>query len=538
MLLKYSINNEIKEAKESNNDLEIINLSTQNRVKYKVKSKTEIALIMASNIIQEGSPKDNLFFFNGYQSWTDTKENVYTDVERDIRKAPKVLNKMFVLDRYGDALFYDYKKDILHGYDIFYSKGTNEIFSFNYNYKNAYLIFELNKKTSKLSVKSDIEGVILKENEEFTILDYSLYNSFEEGRDALYLDYPKLNLKKVFGYTSWYNYYQNISESIILRDLNALDNRFNLFQIDDGYQTFVGDWLDIDKVKFPNGLGDIVKKIHEKGFMAGIWLAPFVAEEKSSLFQNHKDFFKKENGEYVKCGANWSGFYALDIEKQEVRDYIQKCLEYYMDLGFDFFKLDFLYAVSLPRYAGKTRTMVAEYGYSFLRSVLKDKLILGCGAVISNSITKFDYLRVGPDLSLIFDDVWYMRKLHRERISTKVTLQNTIYRSLFNNHFFGNDPDVFLLRDENSKLTSKQKKAILLLNSLFGDVLMTSDNLDNYSDDARKDLGRAFEIFYDAKDLTFMRVGNEIQIDYIVNGRIGKYLYDPEEGVLRYVGQK
>ena len=31
---------------------------------------------------------------------------------------------------------------------------------------------------------------------------------------------------------------------------------------------------------------------------------------------------------------------------------------------------------------------------------------------------------------------------------------------------------------------------------------------------------------------------NKIQIDYIVNGRIGKYLYDPEEGVLRYVGQK
>ena len=31
MLLKYSINNEIKEAKESNNDLEIINKLTEQR---------------------------------------------------------------------------------------------------------------------------------------------------------------------------------------------------------------------------------------------------------------------------------------------------------------------------------------------------------------------------------------------------------------------------------------------------------------------------------------------------------------------------
>ena len=36
---------------------------------------------------------------------------------------------------------------------------------------------------------------------------------------------------------------QDINEKIILRDLDALDSRFELFQIDDGYETFVGDWL-------------------------------------------------------------------------------------------------------------------------------------------------------------------------------------------------------------------------------------------------------------------------------------------------------
>ena len=42
----------------------------------------------------------------------------------------------------------------------------------------------------------------------------------------------------------------------------------------------------------------------------------------------------------------------------------------------------------------------------------------------------FDYLRIGADVTLIFDDVWFMRHLHRVRISTKMSLQNTIYRSI------------------------------------------------------------------------------------------------------------
>ena len=538
MYINYIKNGKLLKTFGTNSDIEVIDKSSLYRVNIEIKAKADISLLNANNQIIDNVSSNSLYFFNGYQSWTDTKENTINDKERSIKKVPKFIKNMFGIEFYGDSTFYDYDDNFLHGYDIFYIKNVKEIFSFNYNYPNAYLLYELNKKERKVTCSSLLEGVNLKDGDTFTIFNYSLFHSFIEGKESLYRDYPNLHLKKIFGYTSWYNYYQNINEEIVYHDLDALDNRFNLFQIDDGYETFVGDWLDVDKNKFPNGLKGIVDAIHSKGYLAGIWLAPFVAEEKSKLFNEHPEYFKKQDGKFVKAGGNWSGFYALDLYHEGAREHIRKSLEFFMDLGFDFFKLDFLYAISLPRYDGKTRSMVAEDGYSFLREILKDKLILGCGAIISNSIKKFDYLRIGPDLSLRFDDVWYMRKLHRERISTKITLQNTIYRSLFDDHFFGNDPDVFLLRSENSHLTSKQKKAILLLNSLFGTVLMTSDNLDNYNEDARKDLGRAFEIFFDAKDKTFERIMNDIKIDYVVNNRIGKYIYDPEKGVLRYVGQK
>ena len=530
----YLIDGQIKKTATSNEDIIIDSKTEGSRNIVTVKALKPLILKRAYQNLSAKFDKESRFFLNGYQSWTDTKEFLFSEKEKNIYKLPKMLVNMFSFDKYGDAPFYSYRNSKLHGYDIFYIKGKDEFFSFNNNYKNAYLIYEIFKKEKVLALTSDVDNKFLDINQEYTVMDYFVYKSIEEGLKAFNLKFPKRNLEKVFGYTSWYNYYQDINSDIILRDLDSLDERFNLFQIDDGYETFVGDWLDVDKNKFPEGLEPIVKKTHDKGYKAGIWLAPFVAEEKSKLFTEHKELFKKVNGEYVKCGSNWSGFYALDFENEEARAYIKKSLEYFMDLGFDFFKLDFLYGISLAPYKGKTRSEVAEEAYEFIRSILKDKLILGCGATLANAISRFDYLRIGPDVSLKFDDIWYMKFMHRERISTKVTLQNTVYRSIFNDRFFGNDPDVFLLRKENISLSHDQKVALVLINALFGSVLMTSDNIADYDIDASGLLEEAFDIFYHATDVSYYRAGKYIDIFYRLNGKEKRLVYNTKKGVMTY----
>jgi len=555
--LSYYLTNDSKNTLEKNkittsvSDLNvlIIEKNVNNRKTVIVKALKDVVFHKAEITLDIKFSDDSLFFLNGYQSWTDTKESYISEPEKLSKRAKRFFKKnrlndtfskssdylinKFAFDRYGDTLFYDYDKNKLHGYDLFYIKGDNEFFSFNYNYKNAYLIYEVLRKEKVVKLISDVRKLLLKKDEEFIIFDYSYNQSYEEGLKEFYQEFPLKNTKKIFGYTSWYNYYQEINEHIILRDLDALDNRFNLFQIDDGYETFVGDWLNIDKFKFPNGLNEIVNKIHEKGYMAGIWLAPFIAEEKSLLFKNHKELFKKDKlGNFVKCGGNWSGFYALDFDNEKARNYIKECLEYYINLGFDFFKLDFLYAVSLPRYYDTTKAIVTDKAYKFIKDILKDKLILGCGALPFSSTNYFDYLRVGPDVSLQFDDVWFMRFAHRERISTKITLQNTIYRSIFDKHLFLNDPDVFLLRDNNIKLSLKQKEALLIINSLFGSVLMTSDDIALYDDTKKKQLQLAFDIFYNAYDIKYERSKNYINFSYKLNGKEYKYSYNTLKGVL------
>ena len=529
--LTYSVNGTNRETSDTNGDVYIQITETGGRRTVCVKANRAIDLISYYETgFNFNVTKKGLCFINGYQSWTDTKERYLCEKERDVRKMPRKLNSMFSFDRYGDAYFYNYDKEYLHSYDIFYCDGG---FIANLNTENAYLIIKVKRKDGSVSLQSDINNIRLLKGEEFTVCDYLYKPDKTEGFKALDRYFPSNAPQKIFGYTSWYNYYQDINEEIILRDLDALDNRFNLFQIDDGFETFVGDWLDVDAKKFPNGLETIVKSIHNKGLMAGLWLAPFVAEEKSKLFREKPEWFKKESdGTPFKCGANWSGFYALDLENGEVRDYIRKCLNHYSDMGFDFFKLDFLYASSLPPYSGKTRSKVATEAYKFLREVLGDKLILGCGATLLNGANVFDYMRIGPDVSLKFDDVFYMRFMHRERISTKVTLQNTVYRSIFDGRFFGNDPDVFLLRDDNISLSDRQKNALITINALFGSVMMTSDNIAQYDSQKQKTLSEALELFKNGKVTGYKRKGHIIKIEYVLDGKTRKLSYNTRKGVI------
>ena len=533
MRIVYYKNGKKKVTRRGNSDLIFNTQILNNRTTIILTAKTDISLGQCDMFLDSGVNFSDLYFLNGYQSWTDTKEYKLAKRLRNIKKSPHIITKVFALAKYGDSTFYNYSIKKSHGYDIFYSKGKCESFIFNLNFKNAYLIIELIKDRKSIHLITDSKGIKLSKGETFTLFDYCYYEDYQQGLEAFHEYFPKKGIDKIFGYTSWYNYYQNIDEKIIMRDLEALDKRFNLCQIDDGYETFVGDWLDVDPNKFPNGLEPIVKRIKQKGLKAGLWLAPFVVETKSKVYQEHPEWIRKdEKGNFVKAGANWSGFYTLDIENPEVVEYIRKFLTHYMDMGFDFFKLDFLYAIGLPNYEGMTRCQAQNKAYKLLRDILKDKLILGCGANIINSYINFDYLRIGPDVSLNFDDNAIMRLLHRERISTKITIQNSIFRSIFNDHLFGNDPDVFLLRDGNIHLSSEQRRALTTINALFGSVLMTSDDIGEY-DQAKKDiLAKALNIFRNGEVISYVLHGDLIDITYRVDKEEHSFTYDINKGVM------
>lgn len=470
---------------------------------------------------------DKRFFANGFQSWTDTKEFAKGEMMADEGLIGRGIfgKSPFGINLVGDYTFVDQPKEygVFHSISFAYVRDGKSIDLFgSLNDRTGYTIIyaDMNKNTLKYS--KDVEGITI--NEPYELLD--LY--FDNGEyDAVFDRYfDAMNIKpltdrKIKGYTSWYNYYQNISEDIILRDLEAIGKRsdlVNTFQIDDGYQTAVGDWLSIDKKKFPNGMKSVADKIHEKGLKAGIWLAPFGAQRGSKIATEHPDWLvKNKKGKPIIVGANWGGFYPLDIDNQQARDYIKGVFDVVLNQwGFDLVKLDFLYATAVVPMHNKTRGQLAYESIDFLRECVGDKQILGCGVQQMPCFGKVEYMRIGADMSLGWKHSLIRKNMHREDVSTPNAIHNSVYRRCLNKRAFLCDPDVFLLRKTNIHFTPQQQRVLAKFIKLFGEVLFVSDNVDDYDDEQLAIFNDT--LTDDAHIVAINETNDKLFIDYVQNG--------------------
>lgn len=524
----YKTGKELKTTEISNDDVSFNLRQTENGLTLTVIPKKEISDI--SFYLERGYeyPQDSKFFANGFQSWTDTKEFAKNELMADEGIVGKGLfgKSPFGMNLVGNYTFVEQSKEcgVFHSNSFAYVRNEKNIDFFgSLNDRTGYTIIyaDMNKNTLRFS--KDVEGITI--SEPYELLDLYFDNGgYDEVFDRYFakMNVKPLTDKKIKGYTSWYNYYQKINEKIILRDLDAISektDKVNTFQIDDGYQTAVGDWLSINKTKFPNGMKPIVEKIHAKGWQAGLWLAPFGAQKGSKLASEHSDWLVKgKNGKPIMVGANWGGFYAIDIDNTDARAYIKNVFDTVLnDWGFDLVKLDFLYATAVVPLHNKTRGQLAYESIDFLRECVGNKQILGCGVQQMPCFGKVEYMRIGADMDLGWKHKFFRNLTHREDVSTPNAIHNSVYRRCLNNRAFLCDPDVFLLRRSNIKFTFEQQKVLAKFIKLFGSVLFMSDNVDEYDDEQ-------MAVFNDTladDDMQIVAINetnNKLFIDYTQNG--------------------
>lgn len=267
---------------------------------------------------------------NGFQTWTYCPEYTKGSRIRPHKPLPQAVVDKFSLDRYGDYHFMDYpnRKGLTHGFSYCYFRlGERYRLIASLDERPGYTIFCYDANDGVLSVERDCEGVRC--GGAFHAFDLLYAEGTEdEAFDAWFaeLGVKPRTTEKIAGYSSWYNRYRDIDEQSIARDLAGcaeLLEKGDLFQIDDGWEPFVGDWLEEDGKKFPKGMKAAVDAIHEKGFQAGLWLAPFVAQEGSQTLREHPDWLLLHDGEKWSNGCNWGGFYSLDIDHPAVVSYLE-----------------------------------------------------------------------------------------------------------------------------------------------------------------------------------------------------------------------
>lgn len=524
----YKTGKEIKTTEMSNDDVSFDLRQSANGLKLTVIPKKQISDISFYLERNYEYQTDSRFFANGFQSWTDTKEFTRNEMMADEGLIGRGIfgKSPFGINLVGNYTFVKQPKEYgnFHAFSFAYVRNDKNVDLFgSLNDRTGYTIIyaDMNKNTLRFS--KDVEGI--KISEAYELLDLYFDNGgYDEVFDRYFakMNVKPLTDKKIKGYTSWYNYYQNISEDIILRDLEAISkktDKVNTFQIDDGYQTAVGDWLSINKTKFPNGLKPIVEKIHAKGWQAGLWLAPFGAQKGSKLACEHPDWLVKgKNGKPIMVGANWGGFYAIDIDNADARAYIKNVFDTVLnDWGFDLVKLDFLYATAVVPLHNKTRGQLAYESIDFLRECVGNKQILGCGVQQMPCFGKVEYMRIGADMALSWKHNFFRNLTHREDVSTPNAIHNSVYRRCLNGRAFLCDPDVFLLRRSNIKFTFEQQKVLAKFIKLFGSVLFMSDNVDEYDDEQLAVFNDTLADD-DAKVVAINETNDKLFIDYIQNG--------------------
>lgn len=490
----------------------------------RITPQKELTLISAAAALPFAFAEDDALFLNGYQSWTACRERSSGERDNSLRYFPRILSRRYGLSKYGDRDFYGAEKRLLpHGYTYAYiRRGAEYAFFGGLNERDGYTQIEFDISGKRVLLRRDCGGIHY--NAPFTLFDVFCLSGSE---DAVFDGYfSALGTKKpkawnAVGYTSWYNYYQNINEKLLLHDLKGLDTlpvKPDFFQIDDGYEPFVGDWLKADADKFPHGTAYVSGKIREAGYMPGIWLAPFVCEKRSELYRTHPEWLLRDgDGKPVFAGGNWSGAYALDFYNPEVRRYLTEVFAKYRAEGYLLFKLDFLYAAAMLPQHNKSRGTVMHEAMDFLRESLPDCLILGCGVPLCAAFGRVDYCRIGPDMTLSKDGAAYMRGAHAERPSAANSVKNTVYRRQLNGRAFMCDPDVFLLRRNNISLTESEKERIAYVNGLCGGLLFASDDFSEYGEKEKQIFFRAAEL-HKADGITAHQSGADTVVGYSIGG--------------------
>ncbi len=293
------------------------------------------------------------------------------------------------------------------------------------------------------------------------------------------------------GWCSWYYFYQNISQENIEANLKTIKEwqhklPLDLFQIDDGFEPYPGDWFDFVP-EFPDGLLPIVEKTNQAELTPGVWLAPFIVHPKAQLVKDHTDWLLRDRkGKPVNAGFVWNAFtYALDLTHPQALNYacevIQTAIE---EWGFRYLKLDFLYAAALDgihRDPTLTRAQILRKGLSALRQAAgPDVTLLACGCPIGSALGLFDAMRIGADVSGHWKPHFppVSPLLHKETHmpSARNALQNILSRTMLHRRWWINDPDCLLIRPD-SDLTLAEVHTLATAISLTGGSLLLSDDL-------------------------------------------------------------
>ena len=312
----------------------------------------------------------------------------------------------------------------------------------------------------------------------------------EWAKDVGQAEHARVTAPYQVGWCSWYHYFDGITEADITANLaRAGEWPFDVFQLDDGYQAAVGDWLTTNE-KFPSGVEGVAAAVAAAGFVPGLWIAPFIAAPSSELALAHPEWLAREADDPTvpmigMFNDIWGGFmYGLDVTRSDVLDHLAQVAADLVDAGYCYLKLDFTFSAKQQgRYADATLTPAERVRGAYeaiRRGAGEDTFILGCGAPLGSLVGVVDGMRIGPDVGPHWatDPLTAPLPGYREtQPSTRGAWRSTLARAFLHRQLWLNDPDCLMLRPSETHLTTEQARSWALAVGVSGGMVVVSDDL-------------------------------------------------------------
>lgn len=303
------------------------------------------------------------------------------------------------------------------------------------------------------------------------------------------------------GWCSWYHYFHDVTEAHLRDNLAAAgDWPFDVFQLDDGYQAAIGDWLRTN-AKFPTSVDGIAATIAAEGRVPGIWIAPFIVAPDSRVATEHPGWLARTpDGSRPLPGMfnpPWGGgkggiMWTLDTTHPEVLDHLEDVARSLRQAGFPYLKLDFTFAPSFDgtyHDAARTPAERVRAGYDAIRrGAGDDAFLLGCGAPLSHVVGVVDGNRIGADVAPSWElepGQYLLDGYEAAGPATKHALSNTLARSFLHRRLWVNDPDCLMLRTSETQMSAEAVHTWAHAVAVSGGMALVSDDLGLLGDDAR-----------------------------------------------------
>ena len=299
--------------------------------------------------------------------------------------------------------------------------------------------------------------------------------------DRLTHHHPRQNFNKLpTGWCSWYCFGPRVTAKNVTDNLKVIRERLpqmQFVQIDDGYQPWMGDWLETGKA-FGGGVQNVLKQIREAGFEPAIWVAPFVASPESTLFRDHPEWFIQDeqgnplpSNKFTFGGWRLGPWYMLDGTHPGAQEFLEHVFRTMREeWGCTYFKLDANVWGAMPfgKHHDPKATSVEAYrqGMAAVRRGAGDAFLLGCNHPIWPSIGEVHGSRASRDI------------VRKWKTFTGLAREN-LMRNWQNNRLWWNDPDCLVLSGEPP---ANEESFHIVATFASGGMLLSGDDLTQATD--------------------------------------------------------